>query len=78
MLEEIETRKATDIVLLSHGWNGDVPAARHQYARWLTTMLGCEADRAAMLGEGASIEDRIAEAWKARHRREQVDPFSVL
>ncbi|WP_222273522.1 SIR2 family NAD-dependent protein deacylase, partial [Modestobacter marinus] len=23
-------------------------------------------------------EDRIAEAWKARHRREQVDPFSVL
>jgi hypothetical protein len=48
VLEEVETRKATDVVLLSHGWNGDVPAARHQYARWLTTMLGCEADRAAM------------------------------
>jgi hypothetical protein len=48
VLKEVERRKATDVVLLSHGWNGDVPAARYQYARWLTTMLGCEADRAAM------------------------------
>jgi hypothetical protein len=41
VLKEVERRKATDVVLLSHGWNGDVPAVRHQYARWLTTMLGC-------------------------------------
>jgi hypothetical protein len=33
---------------------------------------------ADLLGEDGSLEDRIAEAWKARHRREEVDPFSVL
>ena len=48
VLKEAERQKATDVVLLSHGWNGDVPGARDQYARWLTTMLGCEADWAAM------------------------------
>jgi hypothetical protein len=33
---------------------------------------------ADLLGEDASLEDRIAAAWNARHRREQVEPFSVL
>ncbi|SHN66296.1 SIR2-like domain-containing protein [Geodermatophilus obscurus] len=28
--------------------------------------------------EDASLEDLIAGAWSARHRREEVDPFSVL
>jgi hypothetical protein len=31
-----------------------------------------------LLGEEASLEDLIAAAWKARHGREQVEPFSVL
>jgi hypothetical protein len=39
----------TDVVLLSHGWNGDLPAARDQYQRWLTTMTECAEDRAALV-----------------------------
>jgi hypothetical protein len=39
----------TDVVLLSHGWNGDVPDARDQYQRWLTAMVNCTADRAALV-----------------------------
>ena len=38
----------TDVLLVSHVWNGDLPAARDQYTRWFTTMLGCAADRAAL------------------------------
>jgi hypothetical protein len=33
---------------------------------------------ADLLGEDASLEDLIAAAWTARHRREEVEPFSVL
>ena len=33
---------------------------------------------AELLSEEASLEDLIAAAWKARHRREEVEPFSVL
>jgi hypothetical protein len=33
---------------------------------------------ADLLGEDASLENLIAAAWSARHRREEVDPFSVL
>jgi hypothetical protein len=38
----------TDVVILSHGWNGDVPAARGQYERWIGTMLACADDREAV------------------------------
>ncbi|MGY1691850.1 hypothetical protein [Geodermatophilus sp. SYSU D01105] len=37
----------TDVFLLSHGWNGDVPAARRQYDAWVAAMAGCPADREA-------------------------------
>ena len=30
---------------MSHGWKGDIPAAREQYNRWIQAMAGCEADR---------------------------------
>jgi CHAT domain-containing protein/SIR2-like protein len=33
---------------------------------------------ADLLGEDASLEDLIAGAWGARHRREEVEPYSVL
>ena len=29
----------TDVVVLSHGWQGDVPAARKQYERWISAMV---------------------------------------
>ncbi|GLZ31685.1 hypothetical protein Lesp02_38730 [Lentzea sp. NBRC 105346] len=35
----------TDIFLFSHGWMGDVPAAREQYGKWLGTMADCRAER---------------------------------
>src|SRR4051812_47858872 len=37
----------TDVFLLSHGWMGDVPAARRQYGAWLAAMAGCPDDAAA-------------------------------
>ena len=38
----------TDVFLLSHGWMGDIPAARTQYDNWLEAMAKCEADLARM------------------------------
>src|SRR4051794_5288031 len=38
---------ATDVFVLSHGWMGDVPAARRQYGAWLAAMAGCPDDEAA-------------------------------
>jgi hypothetical protein len=34
----------TDVFLFSHGWQGDVPAARGQYDAWIRAMAGCRAD----------------------------------
>lgn len=35
----------TDVFIVSHGWKGDLPAAREQYGRWIAAMLTCKADR---------------------------------
>lgn len=40
----------TDVILLSHGWQGDVPAARAQYGRWIAAMLDRD-DRLTALRE---------------------------
>ena len=37
----------TDVILVSHGWSGDIPAAINQYDRWIAAMLTCTADREA-------------------------------
>ena len=37
----------TDVFVLSHGWNGDLPAARRQYEAWVAAMAGCPEDQAA-------------------------------
>jgi hypothetical protein len=34
----------TDVFLFSHGWQGDVPAARGQYGAWVRAMADCKAD----------------------------------
>jgi hypothetical protein len=36
----------TDVFLLSHGWMGDVPAAKAQYDAWVEAMTACKADYA--------------------------------
>jgi hypothetical protein len=42
--KEISGAPCTDIFIFSHGWRGDVPAARDQYGRWLRVMAGQESD----------------------------------
>lgn len=34
----------TDVFIMSHGWKGDVPAAREQYNNWIRAMATCTAD----------------------------------
>lgn len=41
----IAAQPVTDVILLSHGWNGDIPSAIAQYDRWIGAMLACKADR---------------------------------
>jgi len=49
VVHAVAEQPITDVVLLSHGWNGDIPDARDQYQRWLTAMAECTADRAALV-----------------------------
>jgi hypothetical protein len=35
----------TDIFVLSHGWQGDVPSARSQYNKWIDAAASCATDR---------------------------------
>jgi pimeloyl-ACP methyl ester carboxylesterase len=46
LLGAAATAQPSDVFLFSHGWNGDVPAARLQYGKWLATMVDCAQDRA--------------------------------
>ena len=46
ILDALDSEPITDVFLFSHGWRGDVPAAREQYQAWLKTMASCDADRA--------------------------------
>lgn len=53
-LDALRTEMFTDVFVLSHGWKGDIPAAREQYGRWMGAMLACEQDfaQAAMRRTG--------------------------
>jgi hypothetical protein len=44
VLDILATEPVTDVFLLSHGWKGDIPAAREQYNLWIGTMAACAAD----------------------------------
>lgn len=43
--QELREQPVTDVFFISHGWKGDVPAAREQYNRWIGSMLECSDDR---------------------------------
>ncbi len=43
--QELRDEPVTDVFFISHGWKGDVPAAKDQYNRWIGAMLECEDDR---------------------------------
>jgi hypothetical protein len=42
--EELAAQPYTDVFFMSHGWQGDVPAAKRQCDAWAGAMLGCTAD----------------------------------
>ena len=44
----VRDQPITDVFVISHGWQGDVPAAIKQYDNWITAMAGCSADRTAI------------------------------
>jgi hypothetical protein len=46
-MEAMRSENATDVFLLSHGWKGDIPAARAQYEAWMGAMLACGQDLAS-------------------------------
>ena len=43
-IDVLSAEPITDVFLFSHGWQGDVPAARRQYNAWIAAMAGCAPD----------------------------------
>lgn len=44
LVEDLSHEPITDVFLMSHGWQGDVPAARRQYGQWIGAMAAHRAD----------------------------------
>lgn len=44
VLEVLSQEPITDVFIFSHGWQGDIPAARNQYNRWIKAMATNTAD----------------------------------
>lgn len=47
LIDMVGREPPTDVFVLSHGWNGDVPSARRQYGAWVAAMAQCTEDEAA-------------------------------
>jgi hypothetical protein len=48
ILASLRDEPVTDVFLLSHGWQGDMPSALRQYNKWIDAMGACTSDRAAI------------------------------
>jgi hypothetical protein len=46
--KQLQAQPVTDVFLLSHGWKGDIEAARRQYRDWIAAAAGCTGDLALM------------------------------
>jgi hypothetical protein len=44
VLEAVKQGDVSDVLLLSHGWKGDLPAAQDQYNRWIAAAARCVPD----------------------------------
>lgn len=44
ILDALSSEAITDVFIISHGWQGDVPAAQQQYNKWIAAMAANEAD----------------------------------
>lgn len=47
IVSELSTGNVTDVIVLCHGWKGDIPAARRQYGDWLAAAMRCPTDLAS-------------------------------
>jgi pimeloyl-ACP methyl ester carboxylesterase len=65
VIDAVATEPISDVFLFSHGWKGDVPAARRQYRDWIRTMAGCTSDieRAGTAWRGAFRPLLIGVHW---------------
>ncbi len=43
--QDLQEQPITDVFFISHGWKGDVPAAKEQCNDWIGAMLKCKEDR---------------------------------
>lgn len=48
LLDELKNGAYTDVIIMSHGWMGDVPAAIAQYDKWMPNLFTCQNDIDAM------------------------------
>jgi hypothetical protein len=48
VLDELKNGGYTDVIVMSHGWMGDIPAAVQQYDKWLSNLYKCTDDIEAM------------------------------
>ena len=46
--KQLREQPVTDVFLMSHGWKGDIEAARRQYRDWITAAAACTGDLAVM------------------------------
>jgi hypothetical protein len=46
--QQLREAPITDVFLMSHGWKGDIAAARQQYGQWIATAVACESDLAML------------------------------
>ncbi len=44
LINVLANEPITDVFVISHGWLGDIPAARNQYNKWITVMAANTAD----------------------------------
>lgn len=46
--QQLSEQPITDVFMLSHGWKGDIEAARRQYRDWISAAAGCASDLAIL------------------------------
>lgn len=44
LIKILQNKPITDVFIFSHGWQGDIPAARNQYDRWIQAMTANTSD----------------------------------
>jgi hypothetical protein len=50
-IDAVANEPISDVFIFSHGWKGDVPAARRQYRAWISTMARCHSDLETIAAE---------------------------